>query len=66
MAEAKRLIALGIPVYIAQMSNMGMAFVDTVMTGQASAADMAAVAGAGSLWGPISLFGLGVLLAMTP
>lgn len=64
--EAKRLIRLGIPVYVAQMSNMGMAFVDTVMTGQASAEDMAAVALAGSLWAPVSLFGVGVLLALTP
>lgn len=65
-AEAGRLIRLGIPVYIAQMSNMGMAFVDTAMTGQASAEDMAAVALAGSLWAPVSLFGVGVLLALTP
>lgn len=64
--EAGRLIRLGIPVYIAQMSNMGMAFVDTAMTGQASAEDMAAVALAGSLWAPVSLFGVGVLLALTP
>ena len=64
--EAGRLIRLGIPVYVAQMSNMGMAFVDTAMTGQASAADMAAVALAGSLWAPISLFGVGVLQVMTP
>ena len=66
LREAGTLIRLGIPVYIAQMSNMGMAFVDTAMTGQASAEDMAAVALAGSLWAPVSLFGVGVLLALTP
>lgn len=66
LAEARRLVRLGVPVYVAQMSNMGMGFVDTVMTGQAGAADMAAVALAGSLWAPLSLFGLGVLLALTP
>ena len=64
--EARRLIALGLPVYIAQMANTGMNFIDTAMTGQASATDMAAVAVASSLWMPISVFGLGVLLVISP
>lgn len=57
---------LGGPVFIAQMSNMGMSFVDTAMTGQASAEDMAAVALASSIWMPVSVFGVGVLLTLTP
>ncbi len=64
--EAKRLLKLGIPVYIAQLSGAGMNFVDTVMTGQASALDMAAVAVASSIWNPIALFGIGILLVLTP
>ncbi len=64
--EAKQLFKLGIPVYVAQLSGMGMSFVDTVMTGQASTIDMAAVAVASSLWHPISLFGIGVLVTLTP
>ncbi len=64
--EAMRLIRLGIPVYVAQLSGVGMSVVDTIMTGQSSAVDMAAVAVASSIWNPLSLFGVGVLLAMTP
>ena len=43
---------------------MGMNFVDTAMTGQASTADMAAVAVAGSIWNPLSLLGIGCLLSL--
>lgn len=64
--EAGTLIRLGIPIYIAQMSNMGMVVVDTLMTGRYNTADMAAVAVASSLWAPVSLFGMGVLLTLTP
>ncbi len=64
--EAKRLLKLGVPVYIAQLSSSGMTFADTVMTGQASAVDMAAVAVSSSVWHPISLFGVGILLVLTP
>ncbi len=64
--EAKRLLKLGVPVYIAQLASTGMTFADTVMTGQASAVDMAAVAVSSSVWHPISLFGVGILLVLTP
>ncbi len=64
--EAKKLLKLGVPVYIAQLSGAGMSFVDTIMTGQSSAVDMAAVAVASSVWNPIALFGIGILLVLTP
>ncbi len=64
--EAKRLMRLGLPIFIAQLSGIGMSLVDTIMTGQASSVDMAAVAVATSIWNPISLFGVGVLLAISP
>ena len=64
LSEARRFIALGLPVFIAQTSQMGMNFVDTAMTGQSSTADMAAVAVAGSIWNPISLLGIGCLLSL--
>lgn len=66
LPEARTLVRLGIPVFIAQMSQMGMAFVDTAMTGQAGAEDMAAVAVAASVWNPVMLFGLGCLLSLPP
>jgi MATE family multidrug resistance protein len=43
-----------------------MGVVDTVMTGHYRTTDMAAVAVATSLWVPVSLFGIGVMLALTP
>ncbi len=66
LLEAKRLMRLGVPIFVAQLSAMGMSLVDTIMTGQASAVDMAAVAVASSVWNPISLFGIGILLAISP
>lgn len=64
--EARRFYAIGLPIFIAQLSQVGMNFADTAMTGQASAEDMAAVAVAGSIWAPLSLLGLGSLLALPP
>ena len=65
-AEARRFYAIGLPIFIAQLSQVGMNFADTAMTGQASAEDMAAVAVAGSIWAPLSLLGLGSLFALPP
>ncbi|MDE5879753.1 MAG: MATE family efflux transporter [Desulfovibrio sp.] len=65
-AEARRFYAIGLPIFIAQLSQTGMNFADTAMTGQYDAEDMAAVAVAGSIWGPVAVFGIGCLLALPP
>ena len=62
--EARRFLALGLPVLVTQIAQMGMNFVDTAMTGRASTADMAAVAVSGSIWVPVSLLGMGCLLSL--
>ena len=49
LSEARRFLALGLPVLVTQIAQMGMNFVDTAMTGRASTADMAAVAVSGSI-----------------
>lgn len=64
--EARSLLALAIPVVIAQISQTAMGVVDTIMAGSVSATDMAAVAVGTSIWLPVILFGHGILLAMTP
>ncbi|MGL4929211.1 MAG: MATE family efflux transporter, partial [Plesiomonas sp.] len=64
--EAKSLLKLAIPVLIAQVAQTSMGFIDTVMAGKVSAADMAAVAIASSIWLPAILFGHGLLMALTP
>jgi len=65
-SEAKRLFHLTVPVFFAQVSQMLMGVVDTIMTGHYRTTDMAAVAVATSVWVPVSLFGIGVMLALTP
>lgn len=65
-AEARQFVRLGLPVLIAQTTQMGMNFVDTAMSGQYGRTDMAAVAVAGSIWAPVSLLGVGCLLALPP
>lgn len=64
--EARRLLALGIPIIIAQFSQTAMGFVDTVMAGKAGAVEMSAVAVGTSIWLPTILFSQGLLLALTP
>lgn len=64
--EAKSILKLGTPVFLAQAAQNSMGFVDTVMAGSVSATDMAAVAVASSIWFPTIIFGIGVLLAMVP
>ena len=64
--EARYFYSLGLPIFGAQLSQVGMNFADTVMTGHSSAEDMAAVAVAGSIWAPLSLLGLGCLFALPP
>ena len=64
--EASALLRLGGPVIAAQLAQISMNFVDTVMAGRLSRVDLAAVAVGGSLWMPIFVFGMGVLLAVSP
>ena len=64
--EVIRLARLAGPILVAQLSQILMSFADTVMAGQVSATDMAAVAVGSSLWFPPALFVLGICMALTP
>ena len=64
--EARVLLALAIPVILAQIAQTAMGVVDTIMAGSVSATDMAAVAVGTSIWLPAILFGHGLILALTP
>ncbi|MBN7120944.1 MATE family efflux transporter [Erwinia billingiae] len=66
LTEARQLLALAIPVILAQVAQTAMGFVDTIMAGAVSATDMAAVAVGTSIWLPTILFGHGLLLSLTP
>lgn len=61
--------ALGLllgPILVSQLAQAAFGFVDTVMAGQASPLDLAAVALGASLWLPLMLLTTGILLATTP
>ena len=63
--EAKYLLRLAIPVFFAQVILVLMGVVDTIMAGQISQYDLAALSIASGLWNPILLSLQGILLALT-
>ncbi|BCR29226.1 MATE family efflux transporter [Aeromonas caviae] len=65
-SEAKQLVRLASPILVAQVAQIAMNFVDTVMAGQVSAVDLAAVSVASSFWLPIILLVQGIIMALTP
>lgn len=62
----KSVLMLAAPIVMGQLAQTGMGFVDTVMAGQVSSQDLAAVALGTAVWLPIYLFASGVLLVLTP
>ncbi|PKM21435.1 MAG: MATE family efflux transporter [Gammaproteobacteria bacterium HGW-Gammaproteobacteria-14] len=54
------------PILGGQLAQTANGFVDTVMAGQVSAVDLAAVAVGASVWVPVYLFMTGVLMSSTP
>ena len=64
--EARNLVFLAIPVFLGQIAQIAMSFVDTVVAGRAGTVDMAAVAVATSFWIPGTMFGQGLIMAITP
>ncbi|NGP89014.1 MATE family efflux transporter [Fodinibius halophilus] len=64
--EAGLTLKIGLPVIIAQLLQMSMNFVDTVMAGNLSAEDLAAVAVGGAVFIPFMMLIAGILMAITP
>lgn len=64
--ELRGLLLLLGPILTSQLSQAAFGFVDTVMSGQASPLDLAAVALGASLWLPLMLLVTGTLLATAP
>lgn len=65
-AFLKQLWALTAPILITQLAQIGMATIDTVMSGHVGTTDLAAIAIGSSLWTPILLFVSGVMVAFAP
>ena len=64
--QARSLLRMAGPLIANNLAIAGMNFADTVMSGRLSGADLAAVAVGSSVWMIVFLFGLGVLMAMSP
>lgn len=62
----KQLAALTAPILVTQLAQIGMATIDTIMSGHVGTVDLAAIAIGSSLWTPIFLFVAGVMVAFTP
>ncbi|PTB96305.1 MATE family efflux transporter, partial [Thalassospira xiamenensis] len=65
-AEWKQLAKLTGPILVAQLTQTLMSVVDTVMAGQVSATDLAAVSVGSSIWIPAILLVFGLALALAP
>ncbi|MGD8920258.1 MAG: MATE family efflux transporter, partial [Gammaproteobacteria bacterium] len=66
LSHAMALLVLAGPLIVNNLAIAGIGFADTVMAGRLGTADLAAVAVGGSVWAVAFLFGLGVLMAMSP
>ena len=64
--EMRQLIKIAAHILVAQIAQSSMGMIDTIMAGQVSAADMAAISIGASIWFPLVLFGHGLLLALPP
>ncbi|WP_054950809.1 MATE family efflux transporter [Numidum massiliense] len=64
--KARQLFIILLPILVTQLTLYAMNFFDTVMSGHASAADLAGVAIGSSLWVPVFTGLNGILLALTP
>lgn len=64
--ELKQLLTLMGPILVTQLAQAGYGFVDTIMAGQVSPLDLAAVAIGAGLWLPVFLLISGTVMATTP
>lgn len=64
--ETALLMRLTLPICGAQLAQAGMGATDVIMSGRASATDLAAVSVGSSLWMPLMLFMTGTLMGLTP
>lgn len=64
--EGKKLLAIGSPIIATQLISMGLNFTDTVMAGNLSALDLAAVAIGNAIFIPIGVFCMATMIAINP
>jgi MATE family multidrug resistance protein len=66
LAESRALGTLALPIILSQLAYSLLGLIDTVMAGQAGAADQAAVALGVALWLPVFLSLMSVVQALSP
>ncbi len=64
--ETKQILTLAIPAIIAQLAQMGMGVIDTIMAGHHSAEALAAIAMSLNLMNPVIILIIGILLPLNP
>lgn len=64
--ELRQIAKIALPIIAAQLLQMSMGVVDTVMAGRIDALSIAAIALGSSIWFFVILVGIGVLAAITP
>ena len=64
--ELKQLFRLMIPILVTQFAQAGLGLIDTIMAGQFSPTDLAAIAVGVGLWIPVMLLFSGIMIATTP
>ncbi|HET8866349.1 MAG TPA: MATE family efflux transporter [Gracilimonas sp.] len=64
--EGLKLMAIGSPIIATQLMRMGLNFTDTVMAGNLSALDLAAVAIGNAIYMPLGIFCMATLIAINP
>ncbi|RFU66428.1 MATE family efflux transporter [Peribacillus saganii] len=64
--KLKQFILIVVPILVTQLGMFSMNFLDTMMSGRFSAADLAGVAIGSSIWTPVFTGLSGILLAITP
>ena len=66
LKEVRLLAALALPMLLAQVAQVGIGFVDTVMAGDASTEDLAAVALGSSAFATVYITFMGIMAALNP
>ena len=64
--EIRQLVALALPMLLAQVAQVGIGFVDTVMAGGAGKEDLAAVALGSSAFSTVYITFMGIMAALNP
>lgn len=64
--EALATLKLGGPLIAAQLAQISISFVDTVMAGRLSSRDLAAVAVGSSVWFTVIIIAIGLLVSVSP